>query len=194
MLKTIRWTASALILLLALGWGAVWMGSLRPTAAIGGPFTLTDTTGRRVTDADFRGKWLIVYFGYAYCPDVCPTQLQTIATALDLLGPQANAVTPIFITVDPARDTPAALGQYVKLFDDRLVGLTGSAQDIAAVAHAYRVYYARVDGTKSNSYVMDHSSSVYLMTPDGKFRAMLPQNGNPDVLANAIRLEMKQGG
>ncbi len=193
MLRAIRWTASALLLALALGWAIGWVGGLRP-AAVGGPFTLTDATGRRVTDADFRGKWLIVYFGYAYCPDVCPTELQTIATALDLLGPNADAVTPLFITVDPARDTPAAIGQYVKLFDDRIVGLTGSADDIGAVARAYGVQYAQVGGTKSNSYVMDHTSAIYLMTPGGKFRAMLPQNGDPEALANAVRLEIKKGG
>ncbi len=194
MLKAIRWTASALILALALAWGVAWVGDFRPAASIGGPFTLTDTAGKRVTDADFRGKWMIVYFGYAYCPDICPTQLQTIAAALDLLGPRAADVTPVFITIDPARDTPAALGQYVKLFDDRIVGLTGSADEIAAVAHAYRVYYARVDGTKGTSYVMDHSSLVYLMAPDGRFRAMLPQNDDPNTMAGELRTEMMKNG
>jgi len=194
MLKTIRWTASALIVLLALAWAVTWVGDLHPTASIGGPFTLTDTAGRRVTDTNFRGKWMIVYFGYAYCPDICPTELQAIATAMDLLGPRADAVVPIFITIDPARDTPAALGQYVKLFDDRIVGLTGSAEDIAAVTHAYRVSYARVDGTKSTSYIMDHTSSIFLMAPDGKFRAMLPQNEDPNAMVGALRMEMTKRG
>jgi len=193
-LKTIRWTASALIVVLAVARGVVWMVDFHPAASIGGPFTLTDTTGRRVTDADFRGRWMIVYFGYAYCPDICPTELQAMATAMDLLGPRANTMVPIFITIDPARDTPAALGQYVRLFDDRIVGLTGSAEEIAAVAHAYSVTYARVDGTKSTSYIMDHSSMAFLMAPDGSFRAMLPQNEDADALAGAIRSEMMKGG
>src|SRR6185437_773362 len=131
--------------------------------AIGGPFTLVDQSGKRVTQADFRGRWMLVYFGYTFCPDVCPTELQTIAGALDKLGPDAASIAPLFITIDPARDTPAILADYVKLFDNRLIGLTGSAKEIDDVAREYRVYYAKVTQNSGGSYLMDHSSFAYLM-------------------------------
>ncbi len=139
--------------------------------AIGGPFTLMDHTGRPVTDADFRGKWMLIYFGYTYCPDVCPTSLTTMVDALDLLGEAGTKVVPVLITVDPERDTPAQLASYVAAFGPRVVGLTGTAEQIAAAAKAYRVYYAKAKPKAGDGevYLMDHSSIVYLVDPQGKF-------------------------
>lgn len=139
--------------------------------AIGGPFTLTDHDGRRVTAADFRGRYMLVFFGYTFCPDVCPTTLTEISTAMDLLGEQAERVQPLFVSVDPARDTVAALKDYMSNFDPRILGLTGSAEEVKQAAKAYRVYYSKVvpkDGDPED-YLMDHSSVIYLMGPDGKF-------------------------
>ncbi|MEJ1976697.1 MAG: SCO family protein [Acetobacteraceae bacterium] len=157
-----------------------------PGTDVGGPFSLTDMHGRAVTDATYRGRWLLIYFGYAYCPDVCPTELQSISTALDQLGPDAAKVTPLFITIDPARDTPSALAQYVRLFDDRLVGLTGTADQVAAAARAFHVYYAKIPMPNTAAYLMDHSSFVYLMGPDGKFRALLSPSDDPDDIARKV--------
>jgi cytochrome oxidase Cu insertion factor (SCO1/SenC/PrrC family) len=140
---------------------------------IGGPFALIDHTGRLRTDADFRGKFLLIYFGYSYCPDVCPTDLQQIGLALDGLGAAAEAVQPIFITVDPERDTAAHLADYVSMFHPRLIGLTGSAEQIRSVALAYRVYYAKYP-PDSRDYVIDHSSFVYLVDQSGKYIGFLP--------------------
>ena len=138
-------------------------------ALVGGSFNLTDQTGRRVTDKDFHGKFMLVYFGYTYCPDVCPTELQVMMAALDSMGPKAERITPIFITIDPARDTVETMKSYVENFGPRLVGLTGTAEEIAAAAKAYRVYYAKAGDASSPDYLMDHSSIIYLMGPDGKF-------------------------
>ena len=140
-------------------------------AAIGGPFTLTDHLGQRVSDADFRGRYMLVYFGYMYCPDICPTSLTRNAEALAMLGDKAASVVPILITVDPERDTPDNLKEYVPLFDTRLIGLTGTADEIKAVAKAYRVYYAKVgpQGSDPTDYLVDHSGFSYLMGPDGRF-------------------------
>ena len=140
---------------------------------IGGPFALIDHTGRLRTDADFRGKFLLIYFGYSYCPDICPTDLQQIGLALDGLGAAAEAVQPIFITVDPERDTAAHLADYVSMFHPRLIGLTGSAEQIRSVALAYRVYYAKYP-PDSRDYVIDHSSFVYLVDQSGKYIGFLP--------------------
>jgi protein SCO1/2 len=132
----------------------------------------------------------LVYFGYTYCPDVCPTELQAVASALEMLGPAAATIVPVFITVDPERDTPAHLADYVKLFDDRLVGLTGTPEQIAAVARAYRVYYAKVTPRESTTYLMDHSSFLYLMAPDGTLRALLRPGTSPKEIADTVKARM----
>ena len=157
-------------------------------ALIGGPFHLTDQTGKSRTDADFRGQYLLVYFGYTNCPDVCPTTLQTITNALDKLGPEAAKVTPIFITVDPERDTADVLRAYASNFHPRLVALTGSATEIAAAAKAYRIYYAKVG--EGPNYSMDHSSIVYLMGPDGKYLGHFGMEATADDIAAGIRAEL----
>ena len=139
-------------------------------AAVGGPFKLTDHTGRRVTDKDFRGRYMLVYFGFTFCPDVCPSGLQAMAAALDQLGPKAEKITPIFISVDPERDTPEQLAQYVPSFHPRLVGLTGTPEAVQDVAKAYRVYFKKVTDEKSTAdYTIDHTSIIYLMDPEGEF-------------------------
>jgi protein SCO1/2 len=140
------------------------------TALIGGPFKLVDGNDKPVTDAAFRGKLMLVYFGYTFCPDVCPTELSTISDALDELKQKADGLVPMFITIDPARDSPEVMKNYVAHFSPRLIGLTGTPDEIAAAAHAYRVYYAKVPAKDGgNDYLMDHSSFAYLMDRDGKY-------------------------
>lgn len=155
-------------------------------AAVGGPFTLIGADGKPVTDRNYRGKWMLVYFGYTFCPDVCPTTLNNIAQALAQLGRDANQIAPLFITVDPKRDTPKVIGDYVAAFDSRIVGLTGSADQIAAVAKEYRVYYAPQPGN-GKDYLVDHSSFVYLMNPQGGFAKVLPATMSGSEMAAAIR-------
>jgi protein SCO1/2 len=141
-------------------------------ALVGGPFQLTDHTGRRVTDRDFRGRYTLVFFGFTHCPDVCPSALQVVAAALDTLGPRGQAITPVFVSVDPERDSPSQLATYLKSFHPRLVGLTGTAAEIEAVTKAYRVYVKKVSDPKSSAGVsFDHSAIIYLMGPDGAYLA-----------------------
>jgi len=156
-------------------------------ALVGGPFTLTDHTGKRVTDQDFRGRFMLVFFGFTYCPDVCPTALQVMAAALEKIGSKAEQITPVLITVDPERDTPEQMAMYVKSFHPRLVGLTGSPEEIAAVAKAYRVYFKRVaDPKSSGGYTMDHSAIIYVMGPDGAFRTHFTYTVNADAMAERL--------
>ncbi len=161
------------VAVLVLGTGAfVWLNQGGTASLVGGPFTLVDGSGRQVTDRDFRGKYMLVYFGYTFCPDACPTTLNEVADALDHLGAKADRLQPIFVTVDPSRDTPSVMRRYVAAFTPRLIGLTGSDEQIAKVAREYRVYYAKhPTGPGPNDYAMDHSSVLYLMGPDGRFIA-----------------------
>lgn len=159
--------------------------------AVGGPFTLVDHTGKTVTDADFRGRFLLVFFGYTFCPDVCPTELNAITVAMDKLGPLAEKVTPVFITIDPHRDTVEKLKSYVADFHPRLVGLTGSEEQVAAAARAYRVYYKKAGGDKAGEdYLVDHSSYVYLMGPDGVFLTHFSFGVEPGKMAEELRLRI----
>ncbi len=160
-----------------------------PSVAIGGPYTLQASDGTAITEKTYRGKWQLVYFGYTLCPDACPTALNEIAGALQQLGPLADKVQPLFITVDPARDTPKVLGEYVKAFDPRIVGLTGTPDEIAAAARAYRVYYAKVaDKDAPEGYLMDHSSVIYVMRPgDGRFVATFTNETTADQMAERLK-------
>jgi cytochrome oxidase Cu insertion factor (SCO1/SenC/PrrC family) len=142
-------------------------GDKVPLVSIGGPFVLTDQNGHARSDKDFRGRFVLIYFGYTYCPDVCPTTLQDMADALSKLGRKSANVVPLFITIDPERDTPAVLKKYVAAFGPRFVGLTGSVADVTRVAHAYRVYFAK-HPMPGGGYSVDHSSVIYLIGPDGK--------------------------
>jgi protein SCO1/2 len=157
------------------------------SAAIGGPFTLTDQNGVKRSSADFHGKFMLIYFGYSYCPDVCPTTMALMADALDKLGPKGDAIVPVFITIDPERDTPAKLKPYVAAFGPRFVGLTGDLKTITKVADLYRVYIKK-QPLENGNYAMDHSSVIYLMGPDGKFVGYWDDTSvGPDKLAAALR-------
>lgn len=155
---------------------------------IGGPFTLTDHTGRDVTEADFAGKKTLIYFGFTYCPDVCPTALQVMSVALGELGEDAGKVTPVFITVDPERDDVETMAAYVQHFGDNFVGLTGTPEQVAAAAKAYKVYYRKVeDASSSAGYTMDHSSVVYLMSEDNEYLANFTHETQPERMAARLR-------
>lgn len=161
---------------------------------IGGPFTLSTSDGKTVTDQTYHGKWLLVYFGYTFCPNSCPTMLLDIATALKQLGPDAAKVQPLFITIDPQRDTPAVIQQYTQSFDPRIIGLTGTAEQIAAVAEEYGAYYVRhATGPGAADYVMDHSTYLYIMDPEGKFARAFHGDTAADRIAAALRELLKLG-
>lgn len=161
--------------------------------ALGGPFSLTDQTGRAVTEADFTGRYLLVYFGFTYCPDVCPTELGIIASAMDELGEEAARVTPVFITIDPERDSVEAMADYVSRFHPRMMGLTGTPAQVAAAARAYRVYYAKVNRPEMTEYLMDHSSFIYLVGPDGRVRSLFRPQTAPEAIAQAVRGQLRGG-
>jgi cytochrome oxidase Cu insertion factor (SCO1/SenC/PrrC family) len=165
-------------------------GLLSGRAPVGGPFELTDQAGHRRTDADFRGKLVVLYFGYTYCPDVCPTELQSISLALDQLGAAAEAVQPLFITVDPERDTPARLADFVGAFHPRLIGLTGSPAEIRKTAIAYRTFFAKHSLAAPGDYSVDHSGFIYLVGKDGRYLGFLPPGLPPDAIADAIRTRL----
>jgi cytochrome oxidase Cu insertion factor (SCO1/SenC/PrrC family) len=156
-------------------------------ATVGGPFALVGGDGKPVTDRDYRGKLLLVYFGYTYCPDVCPTTLNNIAQALVALGTQADSIAPVFISVDPKRDTPQVMGRYVTSFDPRIAGLTGSDAQIATVAKEYHVYYAPQAADQTGDYLVDHSSLVYLMDRDGKILKVFAGSLSGVEMADAIK-------
>jgi protein SCO1/2 len=162
--------AAGLLLLVA---SYLWLlGGTTPSnvPAIGGPFTLTQGNGQVVTDQDFRGRYLLIYFGYTSCPDVCPTTLSAIADAIDILGIRAERVQPLFITVDPAHDTPAIMRDYVRSFSPRIIGLTGSSADIRAIEHEYRI--TAIDETRAGKRdTMSHTAVLFLVAPDGRYLA-----------------------
>jgi len=175
---------------------ALWAASPGVAGApvtIGGPFTLRAPDGTTVTDQTYRGKWLLVYFGYTFCPNTCPTALMDISLVLARLGGEANALKPLFITVDPQRDTPEVLRQYTESFDPRILALSGGPQQIAAVAQAYGVYYAPHQiGPSAEDYLIDHSSYIYLMDPFGSFARGFDADTPPDRIAQAVRELMRQ--
>ena len=179
------------VLLIGAG-GFMWLsgGGGNNALGIGGPFTLVDGNGKTVTDKDFRGKYMLVYFGYTFCPDVCPTTLNAVADAIDKLGPAASRIQPLFITVDPKRDTQAVVKQYAAAFGPSIEGLTGTPEQIAKVAKEYRVYYAEHrTGPGPNDYSMDHSSVLYLMSPDGGFLAPVrADQSGAEIAANLKKL------
>jgi len=155
-------------------------------SAIGGPFHLVDQEGKTVTDADLKGKWSLVYFGYTHCPDACPTALNDISIALDELGPKRAEVRPVFITVDPERDTSEVLKSYVTSFDAPILALTGTPEEVAQAAKGYRVYYAKHPEV-GGDYSMDHSSVIYVMDPQGRFTASFTQENSPEEIAERLK-------
>jgi protein SCO1/2 len=185
--------AAALLALAAAG-AAIWFLVTPATrsmaggeALVGGPFTLVDQHGDAVTERDFAGRHMLIYFGYTYCPDVCPMSLANMTQALDLLRPEeAEQVVPIFITVDPERDTVEQLAEYAPLFHPRLVALTGSPEAVKAAARAYRVYFAKAGDTDSDAYLMDHSTFIYLMGRDGEYVRHFAHHAAPEEIAAGI--------
>ena len=185
-----------LLLVAALIGGVLWyesekvpgLGRVVTTgqADVGGPFQLTDQGGKRVTDKDFRSRYMLIYFGYSFCPDVCPTTLAVMAQALEKVGDRSQRIVPILITIDPERDTPKVLEDYVKAFGPSFVGLTGSVDEIKAVEKKYRVYAVKKP-LEGGNYGMDHSSVIYLMGPDGKMVSFYDEAISPDDLAKDLK-------
>lgn len=191
-----------LAIVLAIVLGVVWSFFPAPRddrsfqAAIGGPFTLVDGTGATVTERDFLGRYMLVFFGYTYCPDVCPTMIATLSDALEILGPEvAEGIVPVFISVDPERDTPKAVAEYAANFHPRFVGLTGSADQIAATAKVFRVHYAKSQrpDDSADTYFIDHTAIAYLMGPDGRFLRHFTYGLDAGGVAQRIREAMEQG-
>ncbi|WP_150305531.1 SCO family protein [Pseudomonas saliphila] len=152
--------------------------------SVGGPFTLQDTAGRTVTEQSFPGQWTLIFFGYTHCPDVCPTTLSTVAAILETLGDQAKHLQPLFVTLDPERDTPEILADYTGHFDERILGLTGTQEQIESMSEVYRVYAKQVP--QGDSYTLDHSAVIYLMGPDGQLVSHFSQQMDADALARDI--------
>ena len=188
----------AAVLVIAASFGAltIWQGSTNAggtggKALIGGPFTLTDQTGKRVTEKDFEGRFMIAYFGYTFCPDFCPLGLSTITEALELLDEdEANEIAPVFFSVDPKRDTMETLADYVTHFHPRMQGLTGTDEEVAAAAKAYRIYY-NIPPDQGEDYAVDHSTFIYLMGPDGSYRTHFNHNATPEEIAEQLKAELK---
>jgi protein SCO1 len=155
-------------------------------SAIGGHFRLTDQNGKTVSDADLKGKWSLIYFGYTHCPDACPTALNDISIALEELGAKRDQVRPVFITVDPERDTPESLKSYVTSFDAPILALTGTPEEVAQAAKGYRVYYAK-HPEAGGDYSMDHSSVIYVMDPEGRFTASFTHESTPEQIAERLK-------
>jgi len=162
------------------------VGISQGAAAIGGSFALIDQNGTPRTDRDFRGRYLLIYFGYTFCPDVCPTTLSVMADAMDKLGPLSERVTPVFVTVDPARDTPKVLKTYLKSFGPLFVGLTGNQDAVTKISREYAVYAAR-QPLQGGGYAMTHSNTIYLMGPNGKFLTHYDEAIGPDALAAKLK-------
>jgi cytochrome oxidase Cu insertion factor (SCO1/SenC/PrrC family) len=159
------------------------------TALVGGPFTLTNQKGAVVSEKTFAGKYMMVFFGFTHCQDVCPTELQVMTAAMQQLGPAADQIVPVFVSIDHDRDNPLVMAEYVKAFDPRLQGLTGTPEQIATIAKAYHAYYKKVPNEKnSEDYEMDHTSIIYLMGPDGAF----VKHFNYTTDANALATELKK--
>ena len=182
-----KWRCPALLVAaIVLAPAAASITNGQTPAPIGGHFTLTATDGSRITDATYRGQWLLITFGYTSCPDICPTILNEIGIALKALGPLADKIQPIFITIDPQRDTAPVLAAYLKSFDPRIVGLRGEPEETEAAAKSYHVYSRTrsLDGGKST---IDHSSFLYVMKPDGGFAELLTYGLTGHMLADELR-------
>jgi protein SCO1/2 len=185
------------------GWQAGWLKAAtpeRPTIAgvireapVGGPFTLVAHDGRTVTEKDLEGKLTLMFFGYRFCPDFCPTELQKFSEVLAQLGPAADQVQAWFVSVDPARDKPQDLAEYVALFDPKITGLSGSEEQVAGAAKAWRVYYAKAEQEGSADYLMDHSTYSYLMGPDGKNLAVFSYEAAPEAMVTVVKEALEQG-
>ena len=206
-MQTLRIVVIVLVVAVSAGgfWFAYQSGILGPQTSqvlrgsgapqIGGPFELVNHWGEPATDADFKGSYTLVFFGYTYCPDVCPVTLSKVSTALDLIGEDAAKVIPLFISVDSERDTPEQLSEYVKYFHPAIIGLTGSDEQIAAVTKAFGVYYAKADSGTGDpaDYLMDHTAITYLMTPDNTYAAHFSHSATAEDMAAGIRRVLDGG-
>jgi len=200
MFKTKEALIPYLLLVAAMAGGLIWHESenvprlgrtvTQGQVEVGGPFTLTNQDGKPTSSTDFRGKYQLIYFGYSFCPDVCPTDAQAIGAGLRRFAERdpyrAARVVPIFVPIDPARDTPAVLGRFVAAFHPRMVGLTGSADAVARAEKAFAVYAKRGETTAGGGYMMDHSRQAYLMDPDNKPVALIPADEGPTAVADAL--------
>ncbi|MFZ3580672.1 SCO family protein [Loktanella sp. DJP18] len=167
-------------------------GNTAGGADIGGPFTLVNGVGETVTDAEVITEPTLIYFGYSFCPDVCPIDNARNAQAVDLLAEAGHSVTPVFITIDPERDTPEIMGDYVQNFSDKMIGLTGSAEQVKAAADAYRVFYSRGDDDPE-FYLMNHSVFTYLMMPDEGFATFFRREDTPQQVADQVACAIDAG-
>jgi cytochrome oxidase Cu insertion factor (SCO1/SenC/PrrC family) len=192
-----------IVIVFAFAFGSLAAIAMRPgapalqsaKALIGGPFSLTNQDGQHVTQQDFRGKYMLVAFGYTSCPDICPAELQAMANAMDDLGPKAEQVNPVFITIDLERDTVAQMASYVKNFHKRFIGLTGTPEEIKQAARSYRVYYAKAeDSTSALGYLMDHTAFIYLMNPQGEYVTHFTPTTPAEKIASGIEKAMASGG
>ncbi len=189
-----RRIAFASIMLIAAAAVAVWALLSTPVgqrssgvALVGGPFTMVNHKGETVTEKSFAGKPMLLFFGFTYCPDVCPTELQVMAEALRQLGDKGADIQPILVSIDPERDTPDVMAAYVANFGDRFIGLTGTPEQVRQMASAYRVFYQKVENKDApDSYLMDHSSIIYLMDTEGKFLKHFTYSTDAKALAEAI--------
>jgi protein SCO1/2 len=189
------WLAVLVLLVAAPAYqGVRWLaaGLMAPEHAIGGPFSLLDTSGSQVTEAALAGKPYAIFFGYTHCPDVCPTTLQDMTSWLAALGPDADKLRLVFVTVDPARDTVPVLKDYMTAFDPRILALTGNPANIAAMLAAYRVYARKVDD-KAADYAMDHTAITYLMTGKGELKTVLSYTEKQDAALQHLK-ELIHGG
>ena len=199
-MRQARIIVAILVLVVGVGgiWNAVQQGYFGPVGdsqstttkvQIGGPFELTDHLGNRVTDATYKGTYMLVFFGYAFCPDVCPTTVSTISSALDELGADAEKITPLFVTVDSERDTPEYLKEYLEYFHPAIIGLSGNPKQIKSIAKGYGVYYAKAveEGGDPEDYLMDHTSIIYLMDRDGQYVAHFSHDTAPADMAAKIK-------
>jgi cytochrome oxidase Cu insertion factor (SCO1/SenC/PrrC family) len=200
MFKTKEALIPYLLLVAAMAGGLIWHESenipgLGRTVSqgqvdLGGPFTLTDQDGKKLSSTAFRGKYQLIYFGYSFCPDVCPTTLGVIAQALDKMGVEQKRIVPILITIDPERDTPSVLKKYMAAFGERFVGFTGSLAEIETVEKKYRVYAKKTPLPEGNGYGMDHSSVIYLMAPDGRLVSFYDELISPDDLLKELKAKI----
>jgi protein SCO1/2 len=166
----------------------VWLGGAENASpAVGGPFTLTDQNGATRSDSDFRGKVMLIYFGYTYCPDACPTTLNAISQTLDIIGNQASKVQPIFISVDPQRDTVGQLKSYAANFHPGILYLTGAPDTLKQVESEYRIYVAKVPQSGSDDYLIDHTSLIYVMGTNGRYVGTIPAGLPPKVMAATLQ-------
>ena len=190
--------AGALALVAAAGIAVFEVATVPPKTAkartlsgFGGPFRLTDQNGRIVTDADFHGKWMLLYFGYTHCPDACPTALNSIAEALDRLGPKRGKIQPVFVSLDPQRDTPSVLKDYTRAFQAGILGLTGTPDQVDKVAREYRIAYEKRPTEGGSDYSIDHTAVIFLVDPQGAPVTFFSQEIPSERIAQTIDEEMR---